>query len=107
MIAVGYENGDIKLFHVNGSQYLWELHVKDGICSIEFNNDKLLASTLSGAYLIDIATGKASEIQVQLLLMLENMPINPSNCSLQLHYGLFDICHSKHSTLALQEVMAI
>ncbi|GAN01935.1 WD repeat-containing protein 92 [Mucor ambiguus] len=63
VIAVGYENGDIKLFHVNGSQYLWELHVKDGICSIEFNHDKLLASTLSGAHVIDIATGKTSEIQ--------------------------------------------
>ncbi|KAI8646275.1 WD40-repeat-containing domain protein [Parasitella parasitica] len=63
VIAVGYEDGDIKLFHVNGSQYLWETHVKDGICSVEFNNGKILASTLSSAYLIDVATGKISEIQ--------------------------------------------
>ncbi|CEP18572.1 hypothetical protein [Parasitella parasitica] len=63
VIAVGFEDGDIKLFHVTGSQYLWGTHVKDGICSIEFNNGKLMASTLSSAYLIDIATGKTSKIQ--------------------------------------------
>lgn len=64
MIIVGYEDGGIKLFHVNGSQFLWETHVKDGVCSLELNNDKIVASTLSSAYLIELDTGKTSEFQV-------------------------------------------
>ncbi|KAI9470642.1 MAG: WD40-repeat-containing domain protein [Benjaminiella poitrasii] len=62
VIAVGYEDGDIKLFDVAGSNYLWQTHVKDGVCSIEFNKDQLLVSTISGAYLIEIETGKIIEI---------------------------------------------
>ncbi|KAI7906335.1 WD40-repeat-containing domain protein [Cokeromyces recurvatus] len=62
VIAVGYEDGDIKLFDVNGSKYLWETHVKDGVCCIEFNKEQLLVSTISGAYIIEIETGKITEI---------------------------------------------
>ncbi|KAI8079094.1 WD40-repeat-containing domain protein [Gilbertella persicaria] len=62
LVAVGYEDGNLKLFDVDGSQYIWQTNVKDGICSIDFNHEKLLVSTLSGACLIDIKTGNATEI---------------------------------------------
>ncbi|RCH78234.1 hypothetical protein CU098_006500, partial [Rhizopus stolonifer] len=64
LVAVGYEDGNLKLFDVDGSQYIWQTNVKDGICSIDFNHEKLLVSTLSGACLIDIKTGNATEIIV-------------------------------------------
>jgi WD40 repeat protein len=64
VIVIGYENGDIKLFDVNGAQYLWQIQVKDGICSIDFDRDVLLVSTLSAAYIIDIITGKKIELPV-------------------------------------------
>jgi hypothetical protein len=65
VIAIGYENGDIKLFDVNGAQYLWQTQVKDGICSIDFVKDVLLVSTLSAAYIIDIITGNKTELPVK------------------------------------------
>lgn len=66
VVAVGYEDGDIKLFDIIGSKYLWTSQVKDGICSIEFSQqgEKLLVSTLTGAHIIDLSTGKKLEIQV-------------------------------------------
>ncbi|KAI9335064.1 WD40-repeat-containing domain protein [Pilaira anomala] len=62
VIAVGYENGDIKLFNVNNSQYLWETNAKDGVCSIDFDHQTLCIGTLAGAFVIDIYTGKITEI---------------------------------------------
>lgn len=64
VIAVGYENGDIKLFNVNNSEYLWETNAKDGVCSIDFDNQVLRIGTLAGAFVIDIYTGKITEIPV-------------------------------------------
>ncbi|KAI8347663.1 WD40-repeat-containing domain protein [Blakeslea trispora] len=61
VIAVGYENGDIKLFDLHG-HYLWETHVKEGVCSIDFSKTRLLVSTLSAAYWIDLETGKTTEM---------------------------------------------
>lgn len=69
MIAVGYEDGEIKLFDVIGSKYLWTAKTEDGICSLEFSQDKLYASTLIGAYVIDINTGKKTEIQASILVL--------------------------------------
>lgn len=64
MIAVGYENGDVKLFNIDNSQYLWETHVTDGVCSIEFDKDILRVSTLAGAYTIEIESGKITPVAV-------------------------------------------
>ncbi|CEI90678.1 hypothetical protein RMCBS344292_04996 [Rhizopus microsporus] len=63
VLAVGYEDGLVQLFDVNGSQYLWNTQLKDGVCSIDFLNDKLLVSTLNGAYKINIESGKIEQVQ--------------------------------------------
>lgn len=65
MVAVGYDDGELKLFDVVGSKYLWATKIKDGICSIEFSQEKLLVSTTTGAYSVDIDSGKTLEIQVK------------------------------------------
>lgn len=65
MIAVGYENGDVKLFNLDNAQYLWETHVKDGICSIDFDRDMLRVTTLAGAFIIDLESGTIQEIPVK------------------------------------------
>ncbi|KAI8330672.1 WD40-repeat-containing domain protein [Choanephora cucurbitarum] len=62
VIAVGYEDGDIKLFDVHGSRYLWQTKVKDGVCSIDFCDHRLFVSTLSAAYWIDLETVTTTEI---------------------------------------------
>ncbi|KAG2214265.1 hypothetical protein INT47_000821 [Mucor saturninus] len=62
VIAVGYEDGNIKLFNVDSAQYLWETHVKDGVCSIDFDKEVLRVSTLSGAFIINVDSGKSTEI---------------------------------------------
>jgi WD40 repeat protein len=81
VIAVGYEDGEIKLFDIVGSKYLWTTQLKDGICSIEFNQERLLVSTLGGAYVIDITTGKKSEIEATAdttLWAIRHLPQDPS-----------------------------
>lgn len=65
MIAVGYENGDVKLFNLDNAQYLWETYVKDGICSIDFDRDMLRVTTLAGAFIIDLESGTIQEIPVK------------------------------------------
>lgn len=65
VIAVGYEDGNIKLFNVNNAHYLWETHVKDGVCSIDFDKDVLRVSTISGAFIVNIDSGKLTEILVK------------------------------------------
>lgn len=64
VIAVGYEDGDIKLFNVNNSQYLWETKLKDGVCSVDFVKDILRVGTLLGAFSIDVYSGKITELKV-------------------------------------------
>lgn len=71
-----------------------------------------MASTLSSAYSIDIATGKTSEIQVQFLNNLYRifslLTIAFSCSLLQIRrYGQFDIYHNNLTISVLQEVMAI
>lgn len=68
VIVVGYEDGDIKLFNVDNAQYLWETNVKDGVCSIDFNNSDLKVSTLAGAFIIDLESGKLKEIKVNIYI---------------------------------------
>lgn len=66
VIAVGYENGDIKLFSVDNSQYVWKTQLKSGICAIEFDKECLRVSTLVGAHTIDLESGKVTDIVVKL-----------------------------------------
>lgn len=65
VIAVGYEDGTVQLFDVNGSQYVWETHVEGGVCSMDFKKDSLLISTLSGAYVIHVESGKTTKVDVK------------------------------------------
>lgn len=62
VIAVGYENGDIKLFSVDTAQYIWESQLKGGICAIDFDKERLCVSTLVGAQTIDLESGKMTDI---------------------------------------------
>ncbi|KAG2235856.1 hypothetical protein INT48_003968 [Thamnidium elegans] len=81
VIAVGYEDGDIKLFNVNNSQYLWETKVKDGVCSVDFVNDTLRVGTLSGAFIIDVYSGKITELmcsQDTTLWSVRHIPQQPN-----------------------------
>lgn len=64
VFAVGYENGDIKLFSVDNSQYVWESQLKSGICAIEFDKECLRVSTLVGAHTINLESGKVTDIVV-------------------------------------------
>jgi hypothetical protein len=68
VIAVGYENGDVKLFNIDNSQYLWETHVNAGVCSIEFDGDTLRISTLAGAFTIEIESSKITPVAVSALI---------------------------------------
>ncbi|CAG0905944.1 unnamed protein product [Cyprideis torosa] len=52
-IAAGFDNGDLKLFDLRALSLRWETHLKNGICSLEFDRrtifmNKLVASTLEG-----------------------------------------------------------
>lgn len=93
MLAVGYEDGLVQLFDVNGSQYLWNTQLKDGVCSIDFLNDKLLVSTLNGAYKINIESGKIEQVQVINSTDIDNYLIDISCLRPQRiqHYGVLDI----------------
>ncbi|KAI8991042.1 WD40-repeat-containing domain protein [Mycotypha africana] len=84
VIAVGFEDGSLKLFHVGTSEYIWGTKMKDGICSIDFVQDSLLVSTLSGAYTVELKSpsGKTTEIKTKFekettLWSIRHMPQNP------------------------------
>ncbi|KAL0089720.1 WD40-repeat-containing domain protein [Phycomyces blakesleeanus] len=65
LVAVGYANGDIKLFDLTASKYIWETHVNEGVCSIEFSTtpwDQLTVSTLGGLYVLRLSTGKSTKL---------------------------------------------
>lgn len=64
VIAVGYENGDIKLFSVDTAQYVWESQLKGGVCAIDFDKECLRVSTLVGAQTVDLESGKVTDIVV-------------------------------------------
>ncbi|ORX51980.1 WD40 repeat-like protein [Hesseltinella vesiculosa] len=62
-IAIGYDNGCIRLFDIDAGSYLWETQVGDGVCSLTFDQgNTLIASTLTGVHVIDLMDGKASKL---------------------------------------------
>ncbi|KAI7881280.1 WD40 repeat-like protein [Lichtheimia hyalospora FSU 10163] len=64
LVAAGYENGDLELFDLAASQYLWKTNVGAGICSIDFNQDKLVLCTLSGLAIVNLTkSGTVEQLQ--------------------------------------------
>ena len=61
-MAVGYDNGDIKLFDLKMNLQKWETNLKNGICHLEFDRkdipmNKLAATTLeSNVHIFDLKT---------------------------------------------------
>jgi hypothetical protein len=46
-VAVGYDNGDVKLFDLKANMLKWETNLKNGICSVEFDRKDILMNKLS------------------------------------------------------------
>ncbi|KAI9276037.1 WD40-repeat-containing domain protein [Sporodiniella umbellata] len=63
MIAAGYESGKVKLFTIDEAEYIWAIQVQGGVCSIKFGEDKLLVSTVSGAYVIDVSDSEVLHLE--------------------------------------------
>lgn len=61
-VAVGYDNGDVKMFDLKANLLKWETNLKNGICSIEFDRkdikmNKLAVTTLeSKIHMFDLRT---------------------------------------------------
>lgn len=61
-VALGYDNGDIKLFDLRTNMQRWETNLKNGICHLEFDRkdikmNKLAATTLeSKIHVFDMLT---------------------------------------------------
>lgn len=56
-VALGYDNGDIKLFDLKMQKLTWETNLKNGICHLEFDRkdtqmNKLAAATLESKFSI-------------------------------------------------------
>ncbi|KAI8065477.1 WD40-repeat-containing domain protein [Gongronella butleri] len=65
IIAIGYDNGYVRLFDLDAGAYLWETKLPDGVCSLAFDKTTTLtASTLAGAYVIQLNNGKYVELGV-------------------------------------------
>ncbi|CAO3649032.1 unnamed protein product [Cunninghamella blakesleeana] len=67
LIAMGYDNGIIRLFDLTSGSYIWETNLDDGVCSIDFSMDDsqiLYASTLSGAYVIKLSNGDIAKLDL-------------------------------------------
>ncbi|KAF7727495.1 hypothetical protein EC973_007473 [Apophysomyces ossiformis] len=62
LVAVGYDNGDVKLFDLTASQYVWETNVGAGVCSLDFGTKSLAAGTLTGTCTIQLDSGIVSKI---------------------------------------------
>jgi len=59
LVAVGYDDGDIKLFDLRAGACLTEMNVGSGVCSIEFSRKdtltaKLIAATMESVHVIDV-----------------------------------------------------
>lgn len=55
LLAVGYDDGDVLLFDLGSSRYIWKTNVGSGVCSLDFaDSDRLVASTLKGASVISL-----------------------------------------------------
>jgi len=46
-VAVGYDNGDVKIFDLRANLLKWETNLKNGICSVEFDRKDTLMNKLS------------------------------------------------------------
>ena len=61
-VALGYDNGDLKLFDLRTNCLKWETNLKNGVCSVEFDRkeiemNKLVATTLeSKIHIFDVKT---------------------------------------------------
>ena len=61
-VAIGYDNGDIKLYDLRMNSLLWETNLQNGICSIEFDRkdipmNKMVVTTLeSKIHVFDLRT---------------------------------------------------
>lgn len=61
-VAVGYDNGDVKMFDLKMNLLKWETNLKNGICSVEFDRkdiemNKLAVTTLeSKIHVFDLRT---------------------------------------------------
>jgi WD40 repeat protein len=61
-VAIGYDNGDVKLFDLKMNMLKWETNLKNGICSVEFDRrdipmNKLVVTTLeSKIHVFDLKT---------------------------------------------------
>lgn len=61
-VAMGYDNGDLKILDLRASRVIYEHHFPNGICSLEFDRqdirpNKLVVATLQGhIYILDLKT---------------------------------------------------
>lgn len=66
-VAAGYDNGDVKLFDLRQMSAVWEVTLKNGICSVEFDRkdipmNKLVVTTLEGGlHVYDMRTRNAQK----------------------------------------------
>lgn len=62
MVALGYDNGDVKLFDIKKKLLLWDTNLKNGVCHIEFDRkeaeiNKLGVATLESKFhIFDLKT---------------------------------------------------
>ncbi|KAG2222370.1 hypothetical protein INT45_006892 [Circinella minor] len=56
LLAVGFDNGELQLFDIASTQYIYKTKLNSGICSIEFSGPtRLNITTLNGITLLDFS----------------------------------------------------
>ncbi|CAO3598938.1 unnamed protein product [Absidia cylindrospora] len=66
VIAVGYDHGVVRLFDLVAGSFIWETNLGNGVCSLDFSKQdpkKLVASTLAGAFVIQLSDGKTTKLK--------------------------------------------
>ncbi|ORZ18590.1 WD repeat domain 92 [Absidia repens] len=66
VIAIGYDHGVVRLFDLVAGSYIWETNLGNGVCSLDFSKQdpkKLVASTLAGAFVIQLSDGKTTKLE--------------------------------------------
>ncbi|KAI8099874.1 WD40-repeat-containing domain protein [Halteromyces radiatus] len=66
IIAIGYDNGIVRLLDISAAEFIWETDLGDGVCSIDFSKKEpkyMVATTLTGAYVIQLSTGKSTKLE--------------------------------------------
>ncbi|KAI8335180.1 WD40-repeat-containing domain protein [Chlamydoabsidia padenii] len=66
-VAIGYDHGLVRLFDLHAAAFIWETNLGDGVCSLDFNRQdptQLLASTLTGAYTINLTNGDLTKLKL-------------------------------------------